>query len=125
MRIPVISLDCISCGSDRFVAGGCAACGCDAGGCAASGLDKNFFVFAAINWRSRLIICLARTCSYVGQRALHTGMRARSSPSLLSSAWIASMRYISKVIIVSARRFSSASDCALHCGRSARRCARR
>ena len=56
MRIPAISLDCIGCGSGRFVAGGYAAGGCDAGGCAANGLDKNCFVFAAISWRSRLII---------------------------------------------------------------------
>ena len=33
--------------------------------------------------------------------------------------------FISKVIIVSGKRFSSAADCSLHCEMSVQRCARR
>ena len=120
MRIPAISFNCIFCG-----VGGCGSDGCGANRCGVDECVGNCFVFAALIWRSRLIICFASTCSYVGCRALYTRIRARSSPSLFLKAWIASIRLISKVIIVSARRFSAAADWALHCGMSVRRCARR
>ena len=45
--------------------------------------------------------------------------------NLFSREWIVSMRLISKVIIVSTRRFSAAADFALHCVMSERRWARR
>ena len=76
MRIPAISFNCIGCGL-----GECGAIGCGANGFGAGECVGNCFVFAAISWRSRLIIILASTCLYVGNRALYTGIRARSSPS--------------------------------------------
>ena len=115
MRISAISFNCIDCGSGE----------CNANGCGAGESVGNCFVFAAISWRSRLIICLASACSYVGCRALYTGIRARSAPSRFSRAWIVSMRFISKAIISLARRFSAAADWALHCGISEQRYARR
>ena len=44
--------DCKDCGVGRFVAGAC-----NANGFAAAGCGNTWFVFAAISWKSRLIIC--------------------------------------------------------------------
>ena len=130
VRIQAISFNWTDYGTGGCCSGEC--CGGEsvagrlgANRCGAGGFVGNCFVFAAMSWKSRLIICLASTCSCVGQRALYTGIRARSSPCLFSRTRIASLRFISKVIIVSARRFSAAVDRALHIGMSERRCAMR
>ena len=59
----------------RFVAGKC-----DAVGFVAYECYKNLFVIAAMSIRLILIICLASTCSYVGQRALYIEMKALCWP---------------------------------------------
>ena len=125
VRIPIISIDSKGCGAGRFVSNGCGAGWCNAVWCGAGGWEKKCCAFDAMSWSSKWIICLASRCSYVGQRALYTGIRAWSSSSFFSRAWIASIRLISKVIIVSERRSSAAADYAMFCGMSVRRCTRR
>ena len=120
VSIPAISINWTCCGKNGRCSGECGGGKSGAGGCVG-----NCFVFAAISCRSRLIICLASTCSYLGQQALYTGIRARSSPSHFSKTWIVLIRLIFKAISSLARRFSAAADWALHCGMSERRCARR
>ena len=123
---------------------GCGAGGCGAGGCGASNFNKfgcgtnrnavgecgvvrcvgNCFDFAAMSWRSRSIICLSNM--FLGRVVCFIyGMKALSSPSLVSRMWIAWIRLISMVIIKSAERFSAAADWALHRGMRAKICAKR
>ena len=102
--------------------GGCGTdiCGAAVGG--ELGWDDGWLDFAAIIWRSILMIWSASKCSYAGHWALYTGISSLSLSSFFSKTWIASMRLISHRIISFAILFSASVEWSLNLGMRARSC---
>ena len=93
------------CGGGKSGEGWLSANRCGSGKCV-----WNYFAFAEMSERSRLIICLASTCSYVGKQALYTGIRARRSPSFFVERgspryvwrprWLSYLRGVSRRLLI-------------------------
>ena len=127
--------------SNVCAGGGCGASGCNTGDCAenccgnvkcaayrcSTGECSSTFLillrlarnqYQLFTWQGHV-----RRSGYV--LYILTIIKAHSSPSLFLKMWMAQIRSIIIVIIKSARLFSAAADCAMHCGIGEQRCARR